>query len=195
MSIFRPIYTWALGQARKPYADGLLFLLALTEPCVSPIPPDVLMVPMAIAHPARAYRFAGICLIGLLIGCVFGYGIGALAMDSAGQWLITTYHLENELVTFNETFARWGVLILVAKGLVPIVPVPLIVLMVASGAAKMNPLLFGLSFGLSQATRLFLEAWLVRRYGDPVRNFIERYLTWIGVTLVSLVGAFVWLLA
>ena len=193
MSVFRPIYDWALKQAKKPYADALLFLVALTEPCISPMPPDILMIPMAIAHREKAFRFALICLVGLVLGSIAGYGIGALAMKTVGLWIVNTYHLENAFVTFHEVFDKWGMLILVGKGFVPFIPIPLIFLMVASGAAHFNPIVFGLCFALSQGARLFLEAWLIRRYGEPVQNFIERRLTWIGMAIVAVVAVFVWL--
>jgi len=191
MSIFRPVYDWASRQAKKPHATGMLFLLAVTEPCLSPIPPDVLMIPMAIAHREKAFTFAITCILGVLIGSVFGYAIGALAMDTAGQWLVQTYHLDSELQSFELLFKKWGVLILVGKGFVPFIPIPLIALMVASGAASLNPFVFIITVGASQAARLFLEAWLIHHYGEPVRLFIEKYMTWIGVAACAVVGAFV----
>jgi len=190
MSIFRPLYDLALRHATKPYAQGLLFLIAVTEPCLSPIPPDVLMIPMALAHRERAMRFAMIAVIGLVLGSVAGYGIGAVGMYTIGQWLVSTYDLQDEFAAFSDIFKRWGYLILIAKGFVPLIPVPLIVLMVASGAAHLNFPLFLLTVGASQAVRLLLEAWLIHCYGEPVRNFIERYLTWIGFGVVACVGAF-----
>ena len=194
-SILAPLYKKALVHAKKPYAVALLFLLAITEPCVSPIPPDILLIPMAIAHREKAFRFAIICVIGLLLGSILGYGIGALAMDTIGQWLVTTYHLQEEFAKFQMVFDRWGVLILIAKGFMPLIPIPLIVLMVASGAAHLNPLLFFVTVGVSQAARLFLEAWLIHKYGEPVHAFIERYLTWIGAVVVAVIGVVVWMVA
>ncbi len=193
MSMFRPLYDWGLKQAEKPYALGLLFLVALTEPCVSPIPPDVLLIPMTIGHREKAYRFALASVIGLFLGGAAGYLIGAFAMDTVGQWLINTYHLQEGFDAFNRTFDKWGLWMVIGKGLVPFVPVPLVFLVVGSGGAHINPLFFGLSIVLSQGARLFFEAWLVRRYGAPVRQFIERYLTWIGLAVLAVVGAVIWL--
>lgn len=190
MSVFRPLYNWALRQARKPYANALLFLVALTEPCLSPIPPDILLIPMALAHREKAFRFAATCLLGVMLGSIVGYLIGDIAMDTLGQWIVKTYNLQSAFSEFHSLFDKWGVLILVAKGLVPFTPIPLIFLMVASGAAKCNPLIFALAVGASQGARLFAEAWLIHRYGEPVRNFIERYLTWIGVGILLVVALF-----
>jgi hypothetical protein len=195
MSVFRPLYNWAMKQAQKPYAFGLLFLVAITEPCISPIPPDVLLIPMSIAHRDRAFKFAAASVLGLFLGSIAGYLIGVFGMDTIGKWLIHTYHLQDGVEKFQDIFDKWGLAAVVAKGLVPLVPIPLILLVVGSGAAGIHPLTFSIAIILSQGARLFLEAYLIRRYGAPVQQFIERYLTWIGVAILVLVGAVVYLVA
>jgi membrane protein YqaA with SNARE-associated domain len=190
MSVFRPLYDWSLRQAKKPYAEGLLFLLAATEPCLSPVPPDVLLLPMAIAHREKAFRLAIICLCGVIIGSLVGYGIGAVGMATIGHWVVDTYHLQTSFKHFHDLFDRWGLLIVVAKGLLPIIPIPLTFLVIASGMAHLNLAGVLISMAASQGSRFFFEAWLIHRFGEPVRKFIERYLTWVGLTIVAVITMF-----
>ena len=186
MSAFRPLYDWALRQAEKPYAKVMLFFIALIEPCLVPIPPDTLLIPMMLARRDRAYQFALICSIGSVLGGVIGYGIGALAMATVGQWIVDTYHLQSALEMFRVGFRKWGMWIILAKGLTPI---PFILVSVASGVAKFPLAVFIFSASLTRGGRFFLEALLIRKFGQPVQDFIERYLTWIGLgVLAAIVG-------
>jgi len=189
MSIFRPLYDWALRQAQKPYAAGLLFFVALIEPCLLPIPPDTLLIPMIIARRDKAWRFAAICTIGSVIGGIIGYGIGALAMATIGQWIVETYHLQSAFQMFSDGFHKYGMWIILAKGLTPI---PFILVSVASGMSHFNLGVFIFSATLTRGGRFFLEALLIRRFGAPVQDFIERYLTWIGLGVLAAIAGGVW---
>ena len=190
MSVFRPLYDWALRQAEKPYAQALLFLVAVIEPCLIPIPPDTLLIPMSIARRDRAYRFAAITTVGSVTGGVIGYGVGALAMATIGAWIVETYHLQSAFHMFEEGFRRWGMWIILAKGLTPI---PFILVSVASGMSHFNLAVFIVSASITRGARFFLEAFLIRRFGQPVQNFIERYMTWIGLGVLALIVGAVWL--
>jgi membrane protein YqaA with SNARE-associated domain len=190
MSVFRPLYDWALRQAEKPYAKLMLFCVALIEPCLIPIPPDTLLIPMVIARRDKAFQFAAICTLGSVIGGVIGYGVGALAMATVGQWIISTYHLQSAFQMFSDGFHKWGMWIILAKGFTPI---PFILVSVASGLTKLNLGIFVFSATLTRGGRFFLEAYLIRKFGQPVQDFIERYLTWIGLGVLAAIGGGVWL--
>lgn len=190
MSVFRPLYDWALHQAKKPYAKPLLFLVAMIEPCLVPIPPDTLLIPMMLAKREKAFEFALICTTGSVIGGLIGYGVGALAMATIGQWIITTYHLESAFQMFSDGFHKWGMWIILAKGFTPI---PFILVSVASGMTHLNIGIFAFSATLTRGGRFFLEAFLIRRFGQPVQDFIERYLTWIGLAVLAVIVGAVWL--
>jgi membrane protein YqaA with SNARE-associated domain len=174
----RALYDWVLKQAEKPYAKWVLFGIAFVEASVFPLPPDTLLLPMAIARREEAYLLASICTIGSVLGGLLGYAIGALAMATVGQWIVNTYHLETAFQHFHDQFNHWGVWIILAKGLTPI---PFKLVTIASGVAQLNLGLFILSCLVTRAMRFFCVAFLVRRFGDPIRTFIERYLTWVAL--------------
>lgn len=190
MSVFRPLYDWALHQAKKPYAKALLFCMALLEPCLIPIPPDTFLIPMILARREKAFQLALICTIGSVIGGVIGYGVGALAMATVGKWIVDTYHLESAFQIFRDGFHKWGMWIILAKGFTPI---PFILVSVASGLTHLNLGIFIFSASLTRGGRFFLEAWLIRKFGQPVQDFIERYLTWIGIGVLAIIVGGVWL--
>jgi membrane protein YqaA with SNARE-associated domain len=190
MSAFHGLYNWAIRQAEKPYAAWMLFFLALVEPCIFPLPPDTLLIPMLIAQRARAFRLAAVATIGSVTGGLIGYGIGALAMATVGQWVVTTYHLEGAFDHFHRGFNRYGVWIILAKGLTPI---PFILVTIASGVAHLNVLVFLVSATITRASRFFLEAVLIHHYGEPIRTFIERYLTLIGLGVLALLVFGFWI--
>lgn len=189
MSFLRKLYDWAMRQAEKPYAEVLLFFVALIEPCIFPLPPDTLLIPMALARRDKAVHFAAIATLGSVLGAIIGYGIGALGMATVGQWLVDTYHLQDAFERFRHGFHRWGMWIILAKGLTPI---PFILVTVASGVAHLNLAVFIFSAAVTRGWRFFLEAWLIQRFGDPVRHIIERHLPTITIAAVAMIAAGFW---
>jgi membrane protein YqaA with SNARE-associated domain len=188
--MLRKIYNWVLAQAEKPYAEWLLFAMAVAEASVFPLPPDILLLPMAIARRDRAWRFAAICTAGSVIGGLIGYGIGALAMATLGQWVVETYHLQNAFQNFHDQFNKWGVWIILAKGLTPI---PFKLVTIASGVAGLDLVAFAGACIITRGARFFLIAVLVRRFGAPIRDFIEKYLTWVALGVLAAIIAGFWL--
>lgn len=187
MSGLRPLYDWTLKQAEKPYAAWLLFAVAMAEASFFPFPPDILLLPMALARRDKAYRLAAVCTLGSVLGGLIGYGIGALAMATIGQWIVATYHLETAFQHFHDQFNQWGVWVILLKGLTPI---PFKLVTIASGVAGLNLGLFILASTVTRGFRFFLVSFLVRRFGEPIRTFVERYLTWValGVLLIIIFG-------
>jgi membrane protein YqaA with SNARE-associated domain len=186
--MIRRFYNWVLSQADKPYAEVVLFLMALAEASFFPLPPDILLLPMVIAARQKAWRLAAICTAGSVIGGLIGYGIGAVAMATLGQWVINTYHLQNAFQTFHDQFNKYGVWIILAKGLTPI---PFKLVTIASGAAGLNIVSFVLAALATRGARFFLIAALVRKFGEPIRTFIEKYLNWVALgVLLAIVAGF-----
>ena len=186
----RSLYNWVLKQAEKPHAVWLLFALAFFEPWLLPIPPDILLIPMAMAQRARAFRLAAVTTIGSVAGGLIGYGIGALAMATIGEWIISTYHLENGFAHFHNAFNRYGMWIILAKGLTPI---PFILVAVASGVAHLNILVFLVSATITRGARFFLEGLLIYFFGEPIRVFIERYLTLVALAVLAAICFGFWI--
>jgi membrane protein YqaA with SNARE-associated domain len=189
--MFRKLYDWVLHQAEKPYAEWILFAMALAEASFFPIPPDILLLPMTIAARDKAWRFAAICTLGSVIGGLVGYGIGAVAMATLGQWLVDTYHLQDAFQNFHDKFKQYGVWVILAKGLTPI---PFKIVTIASGVAGLNLVAFTLACIVTRGARFFLTAALVRKFGEPIRVFIEKYLTWVMLTILLAIIAGFWLM-
>ncbi len=190
MQIIRKIYDWTLRQARTPYAEWTLFGVSFAESSFFPLPPDVMLLPMCIADRAKALRFAAVCTIASVLGGLLGYAIGALLYETAGRWIIETYHLEAAFAKFHEGFNEWGVWIILAKGLTPI---PYKLVTIASGVAHFPLLAFVLASILTRGARFFLVAWLVMKFGAPIQVFVEKYLNWVALGVLALIILGFWL--
>jgi membrane protein YqaA with SNARE-associated domain len=187
--MLKRIYDWCIAAADKPYALWILFAVSFAESSFFPVPPDVMLAPMSLARPKRAWLYAGVCTIASVLGGVLGYAIGALLYDSLGQWLISVYGLSGKVETFRQSYAEWGSLIILLKGLTPI---PYKLVTITSGFAGYNFSLFILFSLITRGARFFIAAALFNRYGDWIRERIERHLTlWVIVFAAVLVGGFV----
>lgn len=188
--MIRPLYNWVLRQAEKPYAEWVLFAMAFAEASFFPIPPDILLVPLVATRRDKAWRLAAICTAGSVLGGLLGYSIGMFAMATLGQWLINTYHLQHAFQAFHDGFNKWGVLIILGKGLTPI---PFKLVTIASGVAGLNLISFVLAALATRGVRFFVIAALVRKYGEPILVFIDKYLTWValGVLAAIIIGFWV----
>jgi len=187
--MLKRIYNWCIDAADKPYALWILFAVSFAESSFFPIPPDVMLAPMSLARPKRAWLYAGVCTIASVLGGVLGYAIGALLYDSVGQWLINVYGLSGKVETFRQSYAEWGSLIILLKGLTPI---PYKLVTITSGFAGYNISLFVLFSLITRGARFFIVSALFNRYGDWIRERIERHLTlWVTVFAAVLVGGFV----
>jgi membrane protein YqaA with SNARE-associated domain len=187
--MLKRIYDWCIAAADKPYALWILSAMSFAESSFFPIPPDVMLAPMSLARPKRAWLYAGVCTIASVLGGVLGYGIGALLYDSVGNWLITLYGLGDKVETFRSSYAEWGAVIILLKGLTPI---PYKLVTITSGFAGYNIWLFILFSIITRGGRFFIAAALFNRYGDWIRERIERHLAlWVIGFAAVLVGGFV----
>jgi membrane protein YqaA with SNARE-associated domain len=187
--MLRRIYDWCIEAADKPYALWILGAIAFAESSFFPVPPDVMLLPMSLARPARAWLFATLCTVASVAGGMLGYAIGALLYDSVGQWLINLYQLGDKVEAFRTSYAEWGSVIILLKGLTPI---PYKLVTITSGFAGYNIWLFILCSIIARGGRFFFVAVLLNRYGDPIRAEIEKRLgLWLAVLVLVLVGGFV----
>lgn len=190
MSPIRSLYDWTLRQAEGPYAVIVLFIVAFAESSFFPLPPDVLLLPMALANREKAYRYALVCTVGSVFGGLLGYAIGAVFYATIGQWIIDTYHLQEAFRHFHDQFNEWGVWIILAKGLTPI---PFKLVTIASGVAGLNILSFVLAAAATRGVRFYFVSFLVRRYGAPIKTFVEKYLTWVALGVLAAIIFGFWL--
>jgi membrane protein YqaA with SNARE-associated domain len=133
-----------------------------------------------VAQPKRAWLFAAVCTAASVVGGVLGYAIGALLYDSVGHWLITLYGLGDKVETFRASYAEWGSLIILLKGLTPI---PYKLVTITSGFAGYNIWLFILFSIITRGGRFFIAAVLLNRYGEWIRARVEEHL---GLAVASL---------
>ena len=172
-SLLRRMYDWCLEAAHKPHAMWSMGAIAFAESSFFPIPPDVMLIPMALARPARAYVMAIWCTVASVAGGLVGYAIGALLYDSVGAWLMQLYGYTDKVESFRAAYAEWGAWIILLKGLTPI---PYKIVTITSGFAGYNLALFVFLSVITRGARFFVVAFLLHRYGDRARNMIERQL-------------------
>jgi len=187
--MLRRIYDWCIDAAHKPYALWIMAAVAFAESSFFPVPPDVMLIPMSLARPGRAWLYAAICTAASVLGGVLGYAIGALLYDSLGQWLINLYGLGDKVQAFRAGYAEYGAWIILLKGLTPI---PYKLVTITSGFANFNIWLFVVLSVIARGGRFFFVAVLLNRYGDWIRVKIEEHLgLWVSLGAGVLVAGFV----
>jgi membrane protein YqaA with SNARE-associated domain len=187
--MLRQIYDWCVRAADKPYALWVLAAVAFAESSFFPVPPDVMLIPMALARPKRAWLYASVCTAASVLGGILGYAIGALLYDSVGHWLIEFYGLGGKVEAFRASYAEWGAVIILLKGLTPI---PYKLVTITSGFAGYNIVLFVLCSIVARGGRFFVVAILLNRYGEWIRVRIERHLAfWVFILIAVLVAGFI----
>jgi membrane protein YqaA with SNARE-associated domain len=188
-AMLRRIYDWCIDAAHKPYALWILGIVSFAESSFFPVPPDVMLIPMSLARPQKAWLYAGICTLTSVAGGVVGYLIGALLYDSVGHWLIQFYGYGDKVEAFRAGYAEYGAWIILLKGLTPI---PYKLVTITSGFANYNIWMFiGLSL-IARGGRFFIVAILLNRYGVWIRETIEKRLgLWVALGVGVLVLGFI----
>ncbi|HVI66380.1 MAG TPA: YqaA family protein [Bradyrhizobium sp.] len=187
--MLRRIYDWCVDAADKPYAVWILGGVAFAESSFFPVPPDIMLLPMSLAQPKRAWLYASVCTVASVLGGVLGYAIGALLYDSVGHWLINLYGLGDKVEAFRASYAEWGALIILLKGLTPI---PYKLVTITSGFAGYNIWLFILFSIITRGGRFFMAAIVLNRYGEWIKVRIERHLALsVAILAIVLVAGFI----
>ena len=186
--MLRRLYAWVLALSEKPSAPWALAGVSFTESSFFPIPPDVMLVPMCLARPDRAFFYAGVCTIASVIGGLAGYAIGALLYDTIGRFLIELYGYGDKAEAFRTAYAEWGHWVILIKGATPI---PYKLITITSGFAAYNLFWFTLLSIITRGARFYIVALLLYFWGAPAREFIERRLELVAVVaLVVFVAGF-----
>ena len=171
--MLRPLYDWTMRLADHPRALWALAGVAFVEASVFPIPPDVLMIPMILARPSRAWLIALVALAASVAGGMLGYAIGALAFDSLGQPILAALGKADEMESYNQRFNDYGAWVVLAAG---VTPFPYKVITIMSGVTQLNLGVFMVASIIARGLRFFVVAALLWKFGAPIRDFIERRL-------------------
>ncbi|SVC05073.1 uncharacterized protein METZ01_LOCUS257927 [marine metagenome] len=186
--MLRKLYDHVMALAGKRRAIWWLAGVSFAESVFFPIPPDILLVPMVLANRRRAWRIAGVCTLASVLGGLLGYAIGLWLFNAVGQPLLEFYGSEDKFSQFQDYYNQWGGWIAGAGGFTPL---PYKVITIASGVTRLDISIFILASVVSRGLRFYIEAALLWRFGEPVREFIERYLgKLVLLFFVMLVGAF-----
>jgi len=172
--MLRALYDWTMRQAGKRHALWALAGVSFIESSVFPVPPDALLIPMILANRARAFTIALVCTVASVIGGFAGYAIGYFLFEAVGRAIFELYHLMPRYEALQDLFARWGVWVIIVKGMTPL---PYKLLTIASGAFHFDLVLFAIASLISRSLRFFLVAALLWKFGEPIRTFIEQRLT------------------
>jgi membrane protein YqaA with SNARE-associated domain len=173
--VLRRLYDWTLSLAARPTAEYWLAVIAFVESSFFLIPADVLFIPMAIARRERAWRFALIATTASVLGGILGWTIGFFAYETIARPVLEFYGKLAEFEALRTSSNRDAVLLLlVTSGLAHIPPIKVVTIL--SGALQVSLPLFVVSAILARGARFFALAWILRRYGAPIQDFIERRL-------------------
>jgi membrane protein YqaA with SNARE-associated domain len=182
--MIRRLYEWILALAAKPSAPWALGAVAFAESSFFPVPPDAMMVPMAVSRPDRVWLYATIATVASVLGGVLGYMIGALLFDSVGQWLFHLYGLTDKAETFQASYAKYGHWVILLKGLTPI---PYKLVTITSGFAHYSLFWFTILSIVTRGARFFILAGLLGRYGVQIRGVLDRHLNAVAAISVAVI--------
>lgn len=188
-AMLQSLYARVLALSASDRAPLWLALVAFAEGSFFPIPPDLLLIPMILARPGRAWHLALLCTVASICGGAVGWFIGSELLYRVAMPLVRFYHYEASLQHLQERFREYGVWVVLIKGLTPI---PYKIVAIASGAAQFSLPMFLAASLVSRGFRFFLVAALLKRFGAPVQEFVEKRLTLVAsVVAVAIVGGVV----
>ena len=179
----RATYDWVLSWADHPAGPWALTGFAFAESSFFPIPPDILLIPLCLSAPKRAFRYATICTAASVVGGMLGYAIGYVAYQSVGRRLLELQGLMDGFERIGELYAAyegWAV------ALAGFTPIPYKVFTIAAGLFELNFAVFVVASIVGRGGRFFLVAAVLRWFGEPAKAFIDRYFNWLTVALGAL---------
>ena len=173
--MIRRLYDWTLSLSAHPKALWALAAVAFVESSVFPIPPHVLIIPMVIAAPSRAWAIAFVATVASVLGGLLGYGIGAVLFESIGQPILGFWGKGDAIEAFNNDFNKWGAWAVLVAG---ITPFPFKVITIMSGWTGLSLPVFIVSSIIARGTIFFVMAGVLWKFGPRMQPFIEKHLPW-----------------
>ena len=187
--MLKRLYDWVLHWADTPYGSWALFLLAFSESSFFPIPPDVLLIALAVGKPENALKYAALCTAGSVSGGMVGYVIGWQFMAAVGEKIVAFYGLTEKVAYIEALYNQYDAW---AVGIAGFTPIPYKVFTITAGAFKINFLVFALASMVSRAARFFIVGALIYAFGPAIQGFIDKYFNMLAVAFtVLLIGGFI----
>jgi membrane protein YqaA with SNARE-associated domain len=190
--MFKKLYDWTLSLAESRHATWALAGVAFAESSVFPLPPDLLLLPMSLAKPKKAWFYAAVCTAASVIGGMLGYMIGALLYDTLGQWIIHLYGYGPRIEILRAFYGKWGWAFILVKGFTPI---PFKLVTIVSGLLGYNFPLFVLLALITRGARFFAIAAALNHFGDFFRVKLEQHFAVFTIGLLAIVVGGFWLAA
>lgn len=197
MKQLRKLYDWVLHWADTPHGPAALFLLSFAEASFFPVPPDVLLIALALGARKRAFRFALTCSSASVLGALFGFSIGhflwwtgegAFSPIALFFFEIIPGFTESTFQALRVKYDVWNFWIIFTAGFTPI---PFKIFTISAGAFDINLFMFFIASTISRTARFFLIGGLIWKFGDPIRGFIDKYFNWLALLFtVLLFGGF-----
>lgn len=185
-TMLHDLLAWVEGLAATPWGGWALFGIAFAESSFFPVPPDVLLIALCLGSPELSLWFAAVCSVGSVLGGMFGYGLGYYG----GRPLLRRLFAAERIQTVERLFDRWNAW---AVGVAGLTPLPYKIFTVSGGAFAINFKVFVIASVLSRSLRFFVVAAAIQLWGEPVREFIHRYLNVLSIAFVVLLAGGFWL--
>lgn len=180
------LFHWVEGLADSPSASAALFLIAFAESSFFPIPPDVLLIPLCLGDPDRAFFFAAVCSVGSVLGGLAGYGIGFYG----GRPLVRRLFSAERVRAVENLYGRYSAW---ATGIAGLTPLPYKLFTISGGAFAINLRIFMIASLVSRSLRFFVVAGLIYLFGEPIQAFIDEYFNLLSVAFVVLLVLGFWI--
>ena len=187
--MFKPLYHWMLDKAAHPRAGTWLAFVSSLESFIFPLPPDLMLIPMALAKPERAFWFATLCTVGAIIGAAIGYAIGMFFFDLIGVKIIDLFGQQQGFTELQTLFTQYDALVILAAA---ITPIPFKIATITAGFVGSNFTVFLIAGLIGRSIRYGLIALLIALFGDRIKAFLEKNLN-LALTAFFVLFALGWL--
>ena len=185
VGIVRRSYDWVLHWAETPYGSPALFILAFAESSFFPIPPDVLLIALAIGATSKSFRFATICTVGSVLGGMLGYCIGLAFFELIGIRILDFYGVMDKFEIVREMYLKYDVWFV---GIAGFTPIPYKIFTIAAGTFGMSFLPFVLISAVTRGARFFIVSALIWKFGKPIKSFIDKYFDFLSILFIVLLA-------
>lgn len=186
--MMRGLYDWTMNLASGPKAVWALCFVSFIESSFFPIPPDLLLIPLVLARRTDAFKIAALTTVSSVLGGAFGYAIGYFLYQSVGVPVLNFYHYTAQFEEFCAAYNQYGAWIVFGAGLTPF---PYKIVTIASGVTHLNFIVFTIASVIARGMRFYFVAWLLWKYGTPMKAWIEKNLGWLSIVFfVLLIGSF-----